>query len=73
LLTIGVVGAVVLTRRPKGELEPLPDDDPPAIYQDDTTNLNVEVTEEEHSDTTEDLKLNELEIEAPDETEVSSE
>ena len=31
LLTIGVVGAVVLTRRPKGELDPLPDDDPPSI------------------------------------------
>lgn len=73
LLTIGVVGAVVLTRRPKGELEPLPDDDPPAIYQDDNNNLDAEAPEEEHSETTEDLKLNEPEIGAPDETEVSSE
>ena len=73
LLTIGVVGAVVLTRRPKGEFEPLPDEDPPSIYKDDSKNINLEAIGSEHSDTADDTKPNDSETEVTDETEVSSE
>ena len=63
LLTIGVVGAVVLTRRPKGELDPLPDDDPPSIYRDNENSSDLESALSEDTDPLDETKADESEEE----------
>ena len=73
LLTIGVVGAVVLTRRPKGELDPLPDDDPPSIYRDNENSSDLESTLSRDTDALDDAKADESEKDASEETEVGRE
>jgi NADH-quinone oxidoreductase subunit J len=50
LLTIAVVGAVVLARRPSGELQPLPDVDPPAALRVDPDMAHEVVTDVDDAD-----------------------
>jgi len=73
LLTIGVVGAVVLTRRPKGELDPLPDDDPPSIYRDNENSSDLESTLSEDTDPSDEIAEDESGKDTSEETGVSGE
>ena len=73
LLTIGVVGAVVLTRRPRGELDPLPDDDPPSIYRDNENSSDLESTLSGDTNAFDDAKSDESEKDASEETGVGGE
>ena len=73
LLTIGVVGAVVLTRRPKGELDPLPDDDPPSIYRENENSNDPEPAFSEDTDQTDEEEIDGSEKDASEETGVSRE
>ena len=73
LLTIGVVGAVVLTRRPKGELDPLPDDDPPSIYRDNENSNDPEPAFSEDTDQTDEAEIDGSDKDASEETGVSRE
>ncbi|MEG3586455.1 MAG: NADH-quinone oxidoreductase subunit J [Actinomycetota bacterium] len=49
LLTIGVVGAVVLTRRSKSELEPIPVVEPPALMRNSEGEIELALNEDEQS------------------------
>ena len=73
LLTIGVVGAVVLTRRPKGELDPLPDSDPPSIYRDNENSSYLESTLSEDTDLSDETAADESEKDTSEETGVPGE
>ena len=73
LLTIGVVGAVVLTRRPKGELDPLPDDDPPSIYRDNENSSDLGSTLSEETDPSDETAADESGKDTSEETGVSGE
>ena len=73
LLTIGVVGAVVLTRRPKGELDPLPDDDPPSIYRDNDNSDDLQAILSEDTDPTDEAEIDGSGENASEETGVPGE
>ena len=73
LLTIAVIGAVVLTRRPKGELEPLPDDDPPSIIRNEKNNDDLRPTSSDNDAPAIDTESSESETSSPEESGVSGE
>lgn len=50
LLTIAVVGAVILARRPQGELQPLPEVDPPSVLMVEADPNDEEVTDLDDDD-----------------------
>ena len=73
LLTIAVIGAVVLTRRPKGEPEPLPEDDPPSIIRNADSDTGLHLTSNEDNDSIVDMEANESEKHSAEESGVSGE
>ena len=73
LLTIAVIGAVVLTRRPKGEPEPLPEDDPPSIIRSADNEIDLHLTSNEDNDSIVDMEANESEKHSAEESGVSGE
>ena len=73
LLTIAVIGAVVLTRRPKGELEPIPDDDPPSIMRNDENNADLHPTSSDHDESLLETEPSESETASAEESGVSGE
>ncbi len=73
LLTIAVIGAVVLTRRPKGEPEPLPEDDPPSIIRSADNETDLHLASNEYDDSIVDMEANESEKHSAEESGVSGE
>ena len=73
LLTIAVIGAVVLTRRPKGELEPIPDDDPPSIMRNDENNADLHPTSSDDDESLLETEPSESETSSAEESGVSGE
>ncbi|MEC7879538.1 MAG: NADH-quinone oxidoreductase subunit J [Actinomycetota bacterium] len=73
LLTIAVIGAVVLTRRPKGEPEPLPEDDPPSIIRSADNEIDLHLASNEDDDSIVDMEANESEKHSAEESGVSGE
>ena len=68
-----MIGAVVLTRRPKGELEPLPEDDPPSIIRNADSDTDLHLTSNEDNDSIVDMEANESEKNSAEESGVSGE
>ena len=69
LLTIGVVGAVVLTRKTKSELDPIPVVEPPALMRNSEEEIELTLTGDEEKPigetvdpSAEDLSNDELEV-----------
>jgi len=73
LLTIAVIGAVVLTRRPKGEPEPLPEDDPPSIIRSADNETDLHSATNEDNGSVVDMEANESGKNSSEELGVSSE
>ena len=73
LLTIAVIGAVVLTRRPKGELEPIPDDDPPSIMRNDENSADLHPTSSDDDESAIETDPSESETASAEESGVSGE
>ncbi len=73
LLTIAVIGAVVLTRRPKGEPEPLPEDAPPSIIRSADNETDLHLASNEDDDSIVDMEANESEKHSSEESGVSGE
>ena len=68
-----MIGAVVLTRRPKGEPEPLPEDDPPSIIRNADSDTGLHLASNEDDDSIVDMEANESEKHSAEESGVSGE